>query len=378
MTQVLLGLAAFGALLVLWVVIPHRVVHRRRSSPASSDGPAAPGGGAVAAPLLPRRRRHAPGARVVEMRLQRPARPGGAGPAYELVVSLTGAGVPAAARIPVYRDLVRSQRVLLKERYRAEIAGLHLVAGNIPSLERKAREVLAWVLEGYRLPRFVFRAPGGPAVPVVVRDGRLCGRVPGGPLLEANTLAALRDKVVAYLQRDDLDVLALSWADLRYHPACAVVEADRLWAPLFWEDGRLVTPDLPVRPAAPGVAGFLRALREAVPWPGPLTVACLDPRVRSDVEAAARRCGYVLSVPDGRQRLSVEVWQVDGVVGCASPDGTSGPPRLLMAGDVWALADLLGRELGRAGRTRADEIRVHRAEAAAGAGLGIPAGREQG
>lgn len=365
MTQVLLGLAAFGVLLALWVVIPHRIVHRRRAGEGVASGAGAAGATRVMPAAPPRRRSRPDVPRVVDMRLQRCSRTGTAGPAYELVVDLAGAGAPTTARIPVYRDLVRSERVLLKERYRTEIAGLPLVAGNLASLERAAREVLAWVLEGYRLPRFVFRVRGGPVVPVMVRDGRLCGRVPGGPLLEATTLATLRERLAGYLGRAEMEVRILSWRDLRYHPACAVVEGEGLWAPLFWEDGHLATPDLPVR--LPGLAVALRTLREAQNAGGPLVLTCPDPRARADLAAAARRCGYVLSVPDGRARTTVEVWQVDGVVGCAPPDAASSAGRMLMAADVWTLADLVGRELERAGRARAEEIRVHRAGEAAGA-----------
>ncbi|MDR7401968.1 MAG: hypothetical protein QN155_07065 [Armatimonadota bacterium] len=365
MTQVLLGLVAFGVLLALWVIIPHRVVHRRRAGEGAASGAAAAGATRAIATAPMRRRRRPEIPRVVDMRLQRCARTGAAGPAYELVVDLAGVGAPTTGRIPVYRDLVRSERVLLKERYRTEIAGLPLVAGNLAALERAAREVLVWVLEGYRLPRFVFRVRGGPAVPVTARDGRLCGRVPGGPLLEAATLATLRERLAGYLGRADLEVRALSWRDLRYHPACAVVEGEGLWAPLFWEDGHLATPDLPVR--VPGLAAALRALREVHDGAGPLVLTCPDPRARAELAAAARRCGYVLSVPDGRARTTVEVWQVDGVVGCAPPDTASSGTRMLMAADVWTLADLVGRELERAGRARAEEIRVHRAGEAAGA-----------
>jgi hypothetical protein len=363
MTPGLLGLAAFGALLALWVVFPHRIVRRRRAQgvQVASSAPA----GASGRPLgRPSGRPEVVG--VVDVRLHRPARAEGAGPAYELVVDLAGPVAPTAARIPVYRDVGRGQGVLHKERYRAEIAGLQVVAGNVVSLRRAARDALTWALEGYRLPRFVFRPPGGPGVPVVMRDGRLRARVPGGPAMEAPSLAALRDRVAVYLGRADLEVRALSWRDLSYYPACAVVEGPDLWVPLFREDGRLWTPDLAVRPEEPGVVAFVRAVRQTLNVSGPLTLTCLDPQSRSELEAAGQRCGYVLTVPDGRRRVAVEVWQVDGVVGCAPPGGPSGPPRVVMAADVWALAGLVGRELERAGRARAEEVRVHRAETAAG------------
>ncbi len=386
MTQALLGLLAFVLLLILWVVLPHRVIHRRRpagvrpispslaerSAPSSRPHPAR-----ATLEGLSRRRSERPSPpRVVDLRLQKPSRPDSAGAVYELVVDLAGVHQARTACVPVYRDLVRSERVLLKERYRTEIAGLPLAAGNVPSLERAARAALAWLLEGNRLPRFVFRAPSGPAVPVGVRDGRLCARVPGGPLIEATTLAALRDRLVGYLGRADLEVRALSWRDLRYHPACAVVEGQGLWAPLFWDDGRLSTPDLPVRPTAPGVAAFLRALREVVPASGPLTVICLDGRAWAELDAAAVQGGYALSVPDGRGRRVVDVWQVDGIVGCAPGDGAPGSRRVLLAPDVWVLAALVGRELERAGRARAEEVRVHRTDRTS-AGAGFAARSEQ-
>lgn len=262
--------------------------------------------------------------------------------------------------------------VLRKERYSAEVAGLRLTAGNLQALESLVREALGWLLDGQRLPQFWFLVDGRAAVPVFQRVGAYAARVRGGPEIAGPTLAAVREKVGAYQERTDLRVRALSVHDLRYHDAYAIVERGGAWIPIFDEGGKLRTPDLDVRSPQAGLLPFLRALVDAYGPAGPavhdaLVLTCVSEQAWAELLTDRSPSEFALSMPDAdaRRRISVEVLRLDGRLACsldgpAEAAGTGATHRVLLAGDVWTLAEVLGRELEQRAVARRDEIRIHR------------------
>lgn len=62
------------------------------------------------------------------------------------------------------------------------------------------------VVDRQRLPQYWLHAAGGPAVPVFARSGTFVARVRGGPEIAGPTLAAVRERVSAYLECTDLRV----------------------------------------------------------------------------------------------------------------------------------------------------------------------------
>lgn len=374
---VIYGLLAFGVLLALWVVLPHRLVHRHRA-PASSAPQAKRRTAALRrlprGMMRPTWRRH-----LVGMRITRPAKSDGNGaPAYLLVIDVSGKNGGSEARVPIHKEITRSADVLLKERYWTEIAGVRVEAGNLPAVEAMAREVIGWLLDGQRLPYYWLRAPHHLPVPVFVRDGRCVARVRGGPEIAAPSLAMVRAYLSAYLGDPVPHVMALSFADLRYHRAYAILEAPGVWIPVFQDRGALRVPDSetggqPV-PPAPDLLTVRRAAAEALARtngghaPVLRAVTCLGDDARTALLGQGAPVEHVLLMPDatGRRRMFIPIRRLGDELAC-EPDAVlpSGPQdgvrSVFFGPDLWSLADVVGTELERRGVVRRDEIGVQRA-----------------
>lgn len=382
--EFIFGLSAFVALLVLWVLLPQRLVsHRRANATRGAET-------LESAPMIPKTvptpRRATPwgsrapsagGLSLVGIRITRDASSErNAAPAYNLVIDFSGMNGMSEAQVPIYRELNRTSHILLKERYWTEIAGLRIETGNLPALEAMVWEAMRWLGDGRRLAHYWFYADGIAPVPVYIRDGSYVGRPRGGPQFAASSLALVRERLCAYFSCASLEFMALSFRDLRYHKPHSVLEGPGVWIPVLKDDGRLRVPDGETGGGSlDDLGGLLRlrhSLAEALTAAGRLpsqeflAITCPTDEAWTELIARGTSADHVLSVPDptGRSRVLLEILRLGDELAC-TPDGglrqvaQGGPRKILFGRDVWVLVDVVGLDLEQRGLVRRDEIKVH-------------------
>jgi Amt family ammonium transporter len=207
--------------------------------------------------------------------------PAQAGPQISLSKSLTAA-TPASpayqvriqsgeldARLGVWRE-PRPDDLRMREAYWTQILGARLERANLPALETALRQFLAEFLLAGKVPRYLFRPPGGRLVPVFHEEGALRASLEGHQH-EATDLSRLRRAVSASIAEStaphsttELEILLLDQELQGIEPVVVFRDGD-LWFPVFPEPaGVLHTLAAGHRlEAGLGLEGML-ALREQV------------------------------------------------------------------------------------------------------------------
>jgi hypothetical protein len=163
-------------------------------------------------------------------------------PLYVLRVGLESGFGGTQAGLPVYRRENPAAHPVLKEIYRAEVAGKVLEAANVYALRDKVQRQLEVIAPGHSLPLCYFRAPRFDySLPVHEEGSRLVCPVLAGPKIKASGLDEIRELVVRHLHtagylapEEEPEVLVVRPSDLRQVPPAAVIrclDLDALWMP---------------------------------------------------------------------------------------------------------------------------------------------------
>ena len=169
------------------------------------------------------------------------------------------------ARLDVWREL-RPDDPRMREAYWTEVLGVRLEQANLPALETALQRFLVELLRSGKVPRYLFRAPGGLLVPVFEEAGMLQAFLEGHRS-EGVDLSELRRAVSASMAESgappgttELEILLFD-QELRGVLPVAILRHGDLWLPIFTEPpGMLYT----------GVAG--RRLETTVDLEGMLTL----------------------------------------------------------------------------------------------------------
>jgi hypothetical protein len=293
----------------------------------------------------------------------------GAAPSYFYVLDLGGLHGLGEVRVPIYRQPSPRPDILRKEIYSAEVASLKLEAGNLTALEGMIAEAAGSLLGARYLPRFWFTLPDGGSVPVFARNGHCEARVPGGPLMVAENIGGLRERLREYLARFDgaaapgeVSVLALAH-DLRYVRPIAALVAYGVWFPVLQVGETLVVERNGHRVVFPHrgdvAAGLLDLRREIaaelvaggiIGSPGELRLEAADGETAAHLrEALGPPCGHMShlrSTGQGLARVALPVFRLNGEFICASGKE---PPSFSFGGDEHELREQMIAELERNG-----------------------------
>ena len=143
------------------------------------------------------------------------------------------------ARLGVWRE-PRPEDLRMREAYWTKILGTRLERANLPALETALRQFLAELLPSGRVPRYLFRAPGGRLVPVF-QEGSLLRTSLESHHSEATDLSELRRAVSEWIAEPEaprgstaLEILLLD-RELRGVPPVGVFRDRDLWFPVFSE-----------------------------------------------------------------------------------------------------------------------------------------------
>lgn len=332
-------------------------VHFMKPVPVRASGPTT---------ARPRQRRLAG---RLERNLRHEASANGAAPGYFFVVDLGGLHGFGQVRVPIYRRLNPQGDILRKEIYWAEVLGLRLEAGNLTALEGMIADAAASLLGTAQVPRFWFVLPDGGSVPVFTQNGRCEARVPGGPLLAAENIGRVRERICEYLARFDgaaapgeVSILALAH-DLRYVRPIAALAAHGIWFPVLQAGETLVVERNGHRAVFPYrgdvAAGLLELRRETaaelvaggvIGSPGELRLEAADGETAAHLrEALGPPCGHMshlCSTGQGLARVALPVFRLNGGLVCASGQE---PPSFCFGGDEHELREQVVAELERNG-----------------------------
>lgn len=274
---------------------------------------------------------------------------------YVLHVPLPGQG--ERARVPIHRALGAPSGLTVRERYWVDLLGVRIEAPNLPSLRNAVQAVYHRLLEGGPLPDY-WIGIRRTWVPVFFREGRYTARIYDGPEVWGPSLSTIRDRLEAYFRAPIFGVLRVSRRDLGLHPPCGILEGPGVWIPVWRENGRFYLPAQEVDriPEAADLATLYRHTAEALVREGRLG-ATVDLTLRWGEPLRGEVTPHALSVPFGiRDRLRLPVLRIEQVLGC-QVDGL-----FVLADDLWTLREAAGRVLERAGRARADEVRLERTD----------------
>ena len=173
------------------------------------------------------------------------------------------------ARLDVWRE-PRPDDPRMREAYWAEVLGVRLERANLPALETALQRFLVELLPSGKVPHYLFRAPGGPLVPVLEEEGVLQAS-PEGHRSEGVDLSELRRAVSASMAepgtphgRTELEILLFD-QDLRGVLPVAILRQGDLWLPVFTEPPGVLCTGVAGRrmEAAADLEGML-ALRDQV------------------------------------------------------------------------------------------------------------------
>lgn len=332
-------------------------VHFMKPVPARASGPTR---------TRPRQRRLAG---RLERNLRHEASVNGTAPSYFFVADLGGLHGFGQVRVPIYRRLNPQGDILRKEIYSAEVLGLTLEAGNLSALEGMIAEAADSLLGTSQVPRFWFVLPDGGSVPVFAQNGRCEARVPGGPLLAAENIGRLRERICEYLARFDgaaapgeVSILALA-PDLRYVRPIAALAGPGVWFPILELGQTLVVEMNGHRAVFPhrgdSAAGLLRLRGDiaadlvaagVIRSPSDLCLVAADGETAVQLrEVLGPPLGYLTHLSSNGQglaRMALPVFRLNGELVCASGKE---PPSFCFGGDEHELRERVIFELERVG-----------------------------
>lgn len=305
----------------------------------------------------------------LERNLLREASVNGAAPRYFFVADLGGLHGFGQVRVPIYRRPNPQRDILRKEIYSAEVLGLRLEAGNLTALEGMIADAAASLLGAPQVPRFWFTLPDGGSVPVFAQNGRCEARVPGGPLLAAENIGRLRERMCEYLARFDgaaapgeVSILALT-PDLRYVRPIAALAGQGVWFPVLQVGEMLVVEMNGHRTVFPhrgdSATGLLRLrcdIAEELVAAGVIRSPCELRLVATDGETAVQlrevlgpplgHLTHLSSTGQGLARVALPVFRLNGELVCASGQE---PTSFCFGGDEHELRERVILEMERNG-----------------------------
>ena len=128
----------------------------------------------------------------------------------------------------------------MREAYWTEVLGVRLERANLPALETALQRFLVELLPSGKVPRYLFRAPGGRLVPVFEEEGVLQAFLEGHRS-EGIDLSELRRAVSASMAESgaphgttELEILLFD-QELRGVLPVAILRHGDLWLPVFTE-----------------------------------------------------------------------------------------------------------------------------------------------
>jgi Amt family ammonium transporter len=233
------------------------------------------------------------------------------------------------ARLDVWRE-PRPDDPRMREAYWAEVLGVRLERANLPALETALQRFLVELLPSGKVPRYLFRAPGGLLVPVFEEEGVLQASLKGHRR-EGVDLSELRRAVSASMAEagaphgtTEPEILLFD-QELRGVLPVAILRHGDLWLPVFTEPpGVLCT----------GVAG--RRLEATVDLEGMLAL-------RDQVAERLRDAGKLDNAHDlAITALAPQTWTswAAGLerVGELSPSVAAASPALYRTGQRYLVA----------------------------------------